>query len=254
MSGKLKRYSLLSIIAIAVAGIASYFIVAHQEYSLGQAYLNSPSYLEGLRRSAEEGDVNAMFRMGNNYKYGYNGLTPDNTEAIKWYQKAIEHGDADAMSALGLMYKKGDGVEIDYEKARLLFEKAADLKNADAFVNLGVMYVNGTGVPKSTEKALSLFVEGANLGSDVAMTNLAQMYQYAEGISHDQEKANHWFEKAAQSGNVKAQHQLGYNLSIGRGAPKIGLELVGCSKKQQIKIIQYLNMLWGRATLMDWAA
>ena len=39
------------------------------------------------------------------------GVVEDDKEAVKWYQKAADQGEADAQYALGWMYDNGEGVE-----------------------------------------------------------------------------------------------------------------------------------------------
>ena len=41
------------------------------------------------------------------------GVPENNAEAVKWFRKAAEQGEADAQSNLGRMYARGDGVSRD---------------------------------------------------------------------------------------------------------------------------------------------
>jgi S1-C subfamily serine protease len=50
------------------------------------------------------------------YRTGYN-IPKDVAEAIKWYRKAADAGDASAMYDLGLIFEKGDGVPQNYTHA-----------------------------------------------------------------------------------------------------------------------------------------
>ena len=45
------------------------------------------------------------------------GGPQDYTEAVKWYRKAAEQGDASAAFNLGSMYESGQGVVQDYIEA-----------------------------------------------------------------------------------------------------------------------------------------
>jgi uncharacterized protein len=53
------------------------------------------------------------------------GVPQNYTEAVKWYRKAAEQGNADAQSNLGLMYYNGYGVPQDYVQAHTWFNLAA---------------------------------------------------------------------------------------------------------------------------------
>ncbi|MDC0998333.1 tetratricopeptide repeat protein [Alphaproteobacteria bacterium] len=67
-------------------------------------------------------------------------------EAVKWYRKSAEQGDASAQYALGWMYSNGKGVTQDYAEAVKWYRKAAQQGYARAQSNLGVMYRDGKGV------------------------------------------------------------------------------------------------------------
>jgi TPR repeat protein len=74
------------------------------------------------------------------------GVTRDYAEALKWYRKAAEQGEANAQSNLGVMYHEGEGTARDYAEAVKWWRKAAEQGHADAQNNLGVMYAAGSGV------------------------------------------------------------------------------------------------------------
>ena len=68
----------------------------------------------------------------------------DDVEAIKWYRKAAEQGDARAQFSLGVMYAEGDGVAKDLEEAIKWWRKAAEQGLEHAQYSLGLEY-GGTG-------------------------------------------------------------------------------------------------------------
>ena len=53
-----------------------------------------------------------------------------------------------AQSNLGVIYAKGRGVPQDYTEALKWYRRAADQGDADGQLNLGGMYYKGLGVPK----------------------------------------------------------------------------------------------------------
>ncbi len=67
--------------------------------------------------------------------------------ARKWYERAAEQKDVNALYSLGVLYHLGQGVSQDYEKAAHYYKEAANLGNADAQYNLGVLFNQGLGVP-----------------------------------------------------------------------------------------------------------
>jgi len=57
-------------------------------------------------------------------------------EAVRWYQKAPEQGNASAQSNLGIMYDKGRGVAQDYIQAYVWASLAAAQGDEDAVQGL----------------------------------------------------------------------------------------------------------------------
>ncbi|POY46151.1 tetratricopeptide repeat protein, partial [Avibacterium paragallinarum] len=47
-------------------------------------------------------------------------------QAVKWYQKAAEQGDASAQNNLGIMYRLGKGVKQDDNLAKMWAGKACE--------------------------------------------------------------------------------------------------------------------------------
>lgn len=60
------------------------------------------------------------------------GVPKDKAEAVKWYRKAADQGNADAQYYLGMMYELGSGVAIDLPEALKWYRQAAQLGNRDA--------------------------------------------------------------------------------------------------------------------------
>ena len=96
----------------------------------------------------------------------------------------------------------------DYATALEIWEELA-LKNDDqAMTNLGLMYLKGEGVSKDISKAQEYFFKGAELDNDSAHYNLALMYQSAIGLPEDIEKALFHFRKATAKNHQNANFRL----------------------------------------------
>ena len=80
-------------------------------------------------------------------------MPQDYAEAVKWYRRVADRGNADAQNTLGIMYNEGRGVSQDHAEAAKWFRRAADRNYADAQNNLGVLYVTGQGVPQDFVQA-----------------------------------------------------------------------------------------------------
>ena len=88
-------------------------------------------------------------------------------EAVYWYRKGCDRGDAACMHAIGHCYLPGEGVEKDMRKAFEWLEKASELGHADATGDLAVLRAR-QGVDKDEAKAIELYVKAAGLGRLVA--------------------------------------------------------------------------------------
>ena len=74
-------------------------------------------------------------------------------EAVRWYRKAADQGDADAQGKLGVTYQQGRGVAQSDVEAVRWWQKAADQGNAGAQAMVGMNLLDGRGVPKDLAKS-----------------------------------------------------------------------------------------------------
>jgi clan AA aspartic protease (TIGR02281 family) len=148
------------------------------------------------------------------------GVAQDYAQAIAWYRRAADQGNADAQANLGAMYEVGQGVAQDYAQAIAWYRRAADQGNADAQADLGAMYANGHGVAQDDAQALIWLRKAADHGNADAQANLGAMYEMGRGVAQDYAQAVAWYRKAADQGNVEAQANLGLAYRNGQGEPQ----------------------------------
>jgi hypothetical protein len=94
----------------------------------------------------------AQISLGYAYADGI-GVPKDRAEAVRWWRKAADQGNAEAQNSLGVAYASGEGVPQDFSEAVLWYRRAADQGDPAAQLNLGVSYGNGTGVPQDFAEA-----------------------------------------------------------------------------------------------------
>ena len=111
--------------------------------------------------------LEVQFRLG---AYFYS--KKDYQEAVKWFRKVAEQGDAMAQCMLGLCYAEGNGVEKDYQEALKWYRKAAEQGDAMAQCNLGLCYDEGRGVIQNKVKAYAWFALSSKNGNDVGNKNM----------------------------------------------------------------------------------
>jgi TPR repeat protein len=74
------------------------------------------------------------------------GVGQDFGEARRWYERAAENGDAQAMNNLAVMYARGEGVEVDLVRAYGLAIRAHHAGNNEAATLIGLIEPNMTEV------------------------------------------------------------------------------------------------------------
>jgi len=115
---------------------------AEAQYHLGLLHYagkgvpeNERKAVELLKSSAERGNVNAMYQLGNAFTFGNDTprLVADaDTEAAQWYYKAAKLGNADAQYSLGLLFMAGKGLEKSQKEATYWMQEAARNGHKDA--------------------------------------------------------------------------------------------------------------------------
>jgi TPR repeat protein len=129
-------------------------------------------------------------------------------EAVRWYRRAAEAGNAFAMGNLGFMYQEGHGIaRADVEAVRW-YRKAVEAGNAFAMGNLGFMYAEGRGIAKDEVEAVRWYRKAVAAGDGLAMHNLGFMYLNGRGVSKDSRNAAVWVFKALQAGNKFSYEQM----------------------------------------------
>ena len=186
-----------------------------EAFEKGKYYYNNKDYIEAVkwyRKAAEQGNAKAQCNLGVCYGNG-RGVSKDESEAVKWYRKAAEQGNANAQFNLGVCYDNGRGVSKDESEAVKWYRKAAEQGYAAAQCNLGWCYKYGCGVSKDESEAVKWYRKAAEQGNANAQCNLGVCYEYGHGVSKDESEAVKWYRKAAEQGNAiakKALKRLGY--------------------------------------------
>ena len=170
-------------------------------------------------RSPGRHTLSAQNCLGEMYKKGQ-GVKQDYKEAVEWYRKAAEQGDATAQCNLGYMCNKGEGVKQDYKEAVEWYRKAAEQGFAKAQSSLGTMYKHGQGAKQDYNEAVMWYRQAAEQGCANAQCNLGRMYYEGQGVKQDHKQAIAWCRKAAEQGYAEAQCIVGVMYASGLGVPQ----------------------------------
>src|SRR4051794_970055 len=92
---------------------------------------------EALTAKANAGDGAAASVLGSRYEQG-NGGPRNAGEAVKWYRKAAELGNATAQFNLGLLLAKGRGVPGDPGEGAKWYQTGAEQGDDQAALSLGI--------------------------------------------------------------------------------------------------------------------
>lgn len=96
----------------------------------------------------------------------------------------------------------------NYDKAYEIWSHEAKMKNDQAMTNLGLMYLKGEGVDKDFTKAREWFEKGSDYDNDSANYNLALMYQSKIGVEEDMDRAIEYFRRAVAKDHQGASFRL----------------------------------------------
>ncbi len=174
------------------------------------------------------------------------------TEINQLIRKA-ESGDTEAMYALAINYRDGNGVEQDFEKflewlARLRnyfrfvgkiksilsfqdrskgelqnfvtwIEKSAASGSANSCHFLALLYREGIGVEKNSKRYIEWLRKAIEAGNAWSMNSLA--WAYSDGTEvEDPKQFLNWLHKAAEAGFVEAMNNLALAYYEGEGVKK----------------------------------
>ena len=126
---------------------------------------------------------------------------------LMMYEHMANEGDIEAQYKLGLQYRYGGSVDqwdpsfgIDYKQALSLFRKLAEQGHADAQFQLAQMYNWGEGITQNDVLAIYWYRKAAEQGVASAQFCLGTKYKLGQGFQQDDTLAQEWFEKAYSNG------------------------------------------------------
>lgn len=156
-----------------------------------------------LANRAIAGNAEAQFELAELYMQSED--ENDILLAEEWALKAAENGNIEAMYWLGegyTVYAK-DLIEENPEESKAHFElgyywlsKANMQKHPAATLELSAYYRRGDVIEKDVAKSVALVKQAAELGDVQAMRDLVCIYEHGLGVDIDEAKADEWSKKA----------------------------------------------------------
>src|SRR5579863_133011 len=143
-----------AVLAKANAGDAASQLLVGLEYQKGDVVPRDfVQAMAWYRKAADQGNAQAQCSLGMLLAQPNSGVIEDDAQAAAWLRKAADQGFAEAEYQLGQSLSRGKGVPQDDAQAAAWFQKAVAQKNADAMVALALLYAGGKGVAKDEKQA-----------------------------------------------------------------------------------------------------
>ncbi len=167
--------------------------------------------LHYFRMAAEQNHVAAMYHVGWLLQ-GFDGFPSNPAEAFVWLQRAAEQGNVNAMGAFGkLLYDGFEGSPSNHAEAFVWFQRAAKQGHVGAMCNVGWLLFEGfEGSPSNPPEALKWSIMAAEQGHVQSMVNVGILLSDEfEGIPLNLTKAKKWLKMGAKQDSVSAFTTLG---------------------------------------------
>ena len=193
---------------------------------------NLEDIMEYLDLMSRKGELKATFSLGHMYYEGAQNLPRNFRKAMRYFKlvakrywnrdgsanpnqtRGIDKLASKAAGHIGLMYLRGEGVEMNFGAALTWFKRG--LANGDPLCqhHIGLMYLHGYGVQEDAFLASSYFKAAADQDSAPSQTRLGALFLDQGDVA----AGTRYFELAARWGWMEAIYYLAEmsNFGIGR--------------------------------------
>jgi TPR repeat protein len=192
-------------------GVAFDDVRAYAWFLLAQEAGN-PAAGDVLRKVASEhpsAPNEALVRVAEMYEPG--GELPENSfEALKWYRKAADVGNAEAAVAVTkhLLAPGRNPNREEYAESRQRCQDAANRSSAPGAYCLALIYRRGVGVTKDPAESTKWLSRAADLGYPRAALELGELYWKGVGVKPDLITAYMWIWLASLSKEPGAERDV----------------------------------------------
>jgi TPR repeat protein len=165
-------------------------------------------------------------------KFPRSQVFPDSvSEELRTLARMVGNGDAISQRKMGMEYQSGATYPINNSEAKRWFTKAVKSGDADSACALARIERD----QKKYDSEIAWYEQGARMGHGRSMHALGRIYARGKTIPKNLEKAASWYHRAAQTGDASSQVVYGLMLRDGRGIAKdnvgaylwLGLALTG---------------------------
>lgn len=173
-----------------------------KQFLIGDLYFSDHNYKEAIHwftKAADSDNSEAIDRLGQiMYLIGSKKpLTKEDEDTLtylekklndykkpdsvaRYYLRQLSNGDTEALISLGIIYRKGTGVEKDYDAAISYFKRYTETKDVTTpgwgEYYLAYMYLEGEGFEKSEKHAIRLLEKSCNLRFKESCYKLGELF------------------------------------------------------------------------------
>lgn len=194
-------------------------------------YESFDNVLEYLDMRERQGDYSASLTLGKHFYEPPRGYRRNLKKARSQFMKVassywsrdgsvnpkrpknIEKTAAKAAAYIGRMFLRGEGMELNYEKAVTWFKRGVTEGDAFAQYHLGIMYRDGLGLPQNGAKAAAFLKAASEQQLGIAQSALGVLF-LDQG---DLDTAARYFELAKNAGVMEAFYYLAELANQGLG-------------------------------------
>ena len=169
-----------------------------------------------LLHSAEKGDAEALYHLGESFAQG-EGCDRNSQVSFRFYERSFSLGYKSSALPLAKALEHGLGTKRDYPEAMRYYQVAAAQGDLTATLALGRFYMYGLGCEKSESLAKDWLMKAVEHKNPDAAGYLASLFYYGSFSVKDLREAHKYAHFAAENGNALGQFIMGNFYTFGRG-------------------------------------
>ncbi|XOV80289.1 MAG: hypothetical protein ACFHVJ_04885 [Aestuariibacter sp.] len=159
-----------------------------------------------LEVAVKGGVTDGKLRLADMYRDG-DGVPQNGDKAMAIYSDLMEQGDPIAITRIGDVYRDGKIRETDYERSLAMYQRAVQLEYMPSELRIADMLKNGLGTDKDLPTALLLYQKFAEQGDAGAAYHASQIMREMDDKGQYSETAWRWLIIAADSGHQVALYE-----------------------------------------------
>ncbi len=173
---------------------------------------NAENYQKTIKYFEQAPLVLGYYGIAMRYQYGQ-GVEKDLECALEYFKKSAKYDYNQAVWYIGFANENLWTSECSHKGAGRWYERAYELGNYNAITNLAWCYTkdNGEyGMPTDYDRFFQLSMKAYELGDMPAwgIANIGWAYQYGNGVDKDIEMAKKYYKEAADMGDEFSQNKL----------------------------------------------